>query len=163
MEEVYTITIKDIYMTLGETIRNKRKTKGYSQAQLADLLYVDRSIVSRWENNQLKPNIDQLSKLCDIFNVTLDELVEGSDNSVIENKESVNNLKEYVIFFFVQVISFGLKPWGVPLSIGAVVYGIYKKLPWYVVALGILIFLYCIYLLFFVFGIYIIPPIVRIS
>ena len=150
-------------MTLGETIRIRRKAVGYSQAQLAEFLYVDRSIVSRWENNQIKPNIDQLIQLSNIFNTTVDELIDESTKITIENKEPVNAPKDYVIFFFVLVISFALKPWGVIPSIGGIIYGRKKKLPWLVILLGILISLYCIYQLFFIFGIYLIPPIVRIS
>ncbi|MBQ8513422.1 MAG: helix-turn-helix transcriptional regulator [Clostridia bacterium] len=64
-------------MTLGETIRSIRSAKGMSQGDLADALDVSRQSVSKWETDASVPELDKLMKLCDLFGVTMDELVRG--------------------------------------------------------------------------------------
>ena len=64
-------------MTLGETIRSIRSEKGMSQGDLADALDVSRQSVSKWETDASVPELDKLVKMCDLFGVSLDELVRG--------------------------------------------------------------------------------------
>ena len=64
-------------MTLGETIRTVRSEKGMSQGDLADALDVSRQSVSKWETDASVPELDKLVKMCDLFGVSLDELVRG--------------------------------------------------------------------------------------
>lgn len=64
-------------MTLGETIRSIRTEKGMSQGDLADALDVSRQSVSKWETDASVPELDKLVKMCDLFGVTMDELVRG--------------------------------------------------------------------------------------
>ena len=65
----------------GTRIFNLRKGKGLSQQELADLLGVTNKAVSKWENGDAKPAINQLIKLCKIFNVSLEEIVENDDHN----------------------------------------------------------------------------------
>lgn len=64
-------------MTLGETIRSIRSAKGMSQGDLAEALDVSRQSVSKWETDASVPELDKLVKMCDLFGVTMDELVRG--------------------------------------------------------------------------------------
>ena len=64
-------------MTLGETIRAVRSEKGMFQGDLADALDVSRQSVSKWETDASVPELDKLVKMCDLFGVSLDELVRG--------------------------------------------------------------------------------------
>ncbi len=61
-------------MNLGEKIYQLRTEKNLSQGDLADKLDVSRQSVSKWENNTAVPDLDKLIKLCDIFEISLDEL-----------------------------------------------------------------------------------------
>ncbi len=61
-------------MNFGEKIYELRTKKNLSQGDLADRLDVSRQSVSKWENNTAVPDLDKLIKLCDIFEITLDEL-----------------------------------------------------------------------------------------
>ncbi len=47
-----------------------------TQAQLAEMLCGKKSLVSNYENGYSTPDILTLCKLADIFEITLDELVE---------------------------------------------------------------------------------------
>jgi len=57
------------------TIAEKRRNMNLSQEQLAVLLGVDRTTVSKWEIGEAKPRVETLVKLAKIFCCTVDELV----------------------------------------------------------------------------------------
>lgn len=61
-------------MDLGSTIYRLRTAKNLSQEDLAERLEVSRQSVSKWENNTATPDLEKLVKLCDIFEISLDEL-----------------------------------------------------------------------------------------
>ena len=91
-------------MNLGERIYELRNEKNLSQGDLADALDVSRQSVSKWENNMAVPDLDKLIKLCDIFEISLDELtgrekIEKSVNSAINQKSAVepNKIAGYVL------------------------------------------------------------------
>ena len=62
-------------MTIGEKITHLRNAKGMSQETLADKLSVSRQSVSKWEMDQAQPQIDKILLLCEIFNISTDELL----------------------------------------------------------------------------------------
>ncbi len=64
-------------MTIGEKITALRNAAGMSQDALDDRLSVSRQSVSKWETGGATPDLDKLLALCDLFGVTLDELVRG--------------------------------------------------------------------------------------
>ena len=64
-------------MKLGNNIYLLRTRKGLSQGDLAEALDVSRQSVSKWETGGATPDLDKLLALCDLFGVTLDELVRG--------------------------------------------------------------------------------------
>lgn len=64
-------------MSLGGTIYRLRTEKNMSQGDLADALDVSRQSVSKWENDSSIPDLDKLKKLSQLFDISLDELVNG--------------------------------------------------------------------------------------
>ncbi|MBS4455856.1 helix-turn-helix transcriptional regulator [Tuanshanicoccus lijuaniae] len=63
--------------SIGELIKALRQRDLMSQQQLAQRLHVTRQAVSNWENNKAQPDVELLTELARIFNITLDELVNG--------------------------------------------------------------------------------------
>lgn len=59
----------------GKRIRDLRKENNYTQKDLATILQVDFRTVSFWETERFEPNIEQLIKICDTFNVSADYLL----------------------------------------------------------------------------------------
>lgn len=59
----------------GTKIADLRKKKGFTQAQLADLLNISNKTVSRWETGEGYPEITLLSTLASALGVTVDELL----------------------------------------------------------------------------------------
>ena len=56
-------------------IEQKRKERGMTQQQLADLLGMNRSSISKYENDIGLPHAKTLQKICEIFGVTIDSLL----------------------------------------------------------------------------------------
>lgn len=68
-----------IFMDLAERLQDLRKKAGYSQEQLADLLGISRQAVSKWEASQGKPEIDNIIKLTEIYHVSADYILLGTE------------------------------------------------------------------------------------
>lgn len=64
---------------LSERLRSLRKEKQMSQAELATLLNTTNDTVSLWELGKRAPSVEDLKKLCEIFNVSSDYLLGLSD------------------------------------------------------------------------------------
>lgn len=54
--------------------RKLRKEKNLTQKQLADLLFLDQTTVSKWELGKAIPDYGTLQKLADLYDVTVDIL-----------------------------------------------------------------------------------------
>ena len=78
---------------IGDKISELRKQTGLSQESLASLLNVSRQAISKYENNQSEPDIATIKRLCDIFNVSYEELL-GDDIKIIQNNKSEELKKE---------------------------------------------------------------------
>ena len=66
-------------MTIGKRIAHLRKEKGLTQEELAQHMGISPQAVSKWENDQTCPDISALPKLARLFDVTVDELLEGRE------------------------------------------------------------------------------------
>lgn len=60
--------IKDYRLKLGDKIRQVRERKGYSQEQLADMMNINRSTISKIENGKFSITVDYLVR----FSIFLD-------------------------------------------------------------------------------------------
>jgi transcriptional regulator with XRE-family HTH domain len=61
--------------TLGKRLADIRKSKKYKQTDLAKMLNVSQQVISNIERDVTVPDIEQLKKFADIYNVSLDQLV----------------------------------------------------------------------------------------
>ena len=62
-------------MTIGEKIAQLRTEANISQEWLAERLAVSRQSISKWEMNQATPQVDNILQLCDIFDISTDDLL----------------------------------------------------------------------------------------
>ena len=62
-------------MEFNEKLQELRKSKGLTQEELAQAIFVSRTAVSKWESGRGYPNIDSLKELAKYFSVTVDELI----------------------------------------------------------------------------------------
>ncbi len=102
----------ETYMSLsfGDFLKQKRLEKNLTQKQLAKLLFVSESAVSKWEKGVSHPDITMLPKLCEILGVTEHELITASvDNQARKEKSQARKWRALVttwdLFFY---ISYGI-------------------------------------------------------
>ena len=64
---------------VGNFIMEKRKSLGMTQQQLADKLNISFQAISKWENGTTYPNIELLRDLAIVLDVSVDEILAGSE------------------------------------------------------------------------------------
>ena len=61
----------------GEYLKKLRTEKGLSQDALGEVLGISRQSVSKWEQGNSTPDIDNIGKLAEFYGVSIDSLVKG--------------------------------------------------------------------------------------
>ena len=87
-------------MNISHQIKLCRENKGYSQEYLAEKLYVSRQTISNWENERSYPDVHNLIMMCELFNVSLDDLVQGEIH--MEQRELVK--KKFDFWTYIMLI-----------------------------------------------------------
>lgn len=82
--------MKKITMTLGETIKKYRKRKGLNQTELANLIGLDRSAISNFENGKREPTYSMILKLAEVLNVDLIEFLNTNNYKKLEQFMKLN-------------------------------------------------------------------------
>lgn len=93
-------------MNIGERIFKLRKQHNLSQEEVAYKLGVSRQTVSKWETNQSQPEFDKIVPLCELFNISTDELFKGKKSEMnLENKQNKKALvlSTSIFLYFVSV------------------------------------------------------------
>ncbi|MDB4866900.1 MAG: family transcriptional regulator [Cohnella sp.] len=67
-------------MNIGSRIALLRDQRGWTQEKLATSLGISRAALSHYEKNRREPDMETLTKVADLFNVTIDYLVGRTDN-----------------------------------------------------------------------------------
>ena len=75
-------------MEFGEKLQQLRKSRGLTQEDLAEGLYVSRTAVSKWESGRGYPSIDSLKGIAAYFSVTVDDLLSGEKLIAIAETEN---------------------------------------------------------------------------
>ena len=83
-------------MEIAERLQELRKKAGYLQEQVAEMLGLSRQAISKWESGQGKPEIDNVIKMTEIYNVSSDYILLGTEHKTITPMPEKKNLsKEY--------------------------------------------------------------------
>src|SRR5215510_3735765 len=59
----------------NQNIKYLRKLRGWTQEEFAQKLRIKRSLLGAYEEERAEPRIDVLETICDIFKLTLDEIL----------------------------------------------------------------------------------------
>lgn len=65
---------------IADNIKKIREEKHISQQELGSLLNISGKTISSWEIGRTEPNMGYIQSMCDIFNISIDELIYGSDD-----------------------------------------------------------------------------------
>ena len=83
---------------IGKFISTCRKDKGLTQMQLAEKLNITNRAVSKWETGKSCPDVSIMLKLCDILEITVNELLSGErismENYQIKAEENLIELQQ---------------------------------------------------------------------
>lgn len=102
---------------IGKFIAKSRKAQGLTQRQLADRLSISDKTVSKWECGKGLPEVSMMMPLCEILNMTVNDLLSGEkvsdadyrkkaeDNMMDLIKENEENKKQMVLSVICGVIT----------------------------------------------------------
>ena len=110
-------------MSFRDNLQHLRATRNMTQEQLAMLLGVSRQSVTKWEAEKSYPEMDKLLKICQIFECSLDDLVQGDlTNRTEESKPSVPvGLPSDVCGYDEHQ---RMMAWKIPTGVAAILFGI---------------------------------------
>ena len=100
-------------MTIYEKLVQLRKSKGWSQEDLADKLNVSRQAISRWENGTALPDAENIRQLSHLYKVSADYLLNDeyeSDDDLprVKSVEAAldNTVKNHRRFLMIAAVAF---------------------------------------------------------
>ena len=95
-------------MEFHEKLQELRKSRGLTQEELAEALYVSRTAISKWESGRGYPSIDSLKEISKYFSVTIDDLLSSEKLLSIAEKENKSNIQNMcdLLFGMVDLFSF---------------------------------------------------------
>ena len=80
-------------MEFSEKLQELRRSKGLTQEELADDLFVSRAAVTKWESGRGYPNIESLKDISKYFAISMDDLLSSEKLILIAENENKTNIK----------------------------------------------------------------------
>lgn len=111
-------------MNLGKKLLELRKSKHLSQEEVAEKLNVTRQTISKWETDQSTPDFDKIIPLCELYEITADELLKGETseksntnlgNSQVEDDFNLSKIRAKYIG--ISVLLYILSPIWIMISV----------------------------------------------
>lgn len=92
-------------MSLGQRLLELRKKINLSQEEAAEKLNVTRQTISKWETDASTPDFDKIIPICNLYNITSDELLTGnkSQHNIIK-KDNPLLLCFSIFLYFISLI-----------------------------------------------------------
>lgn len=78
-------------LALAERLKESRINKGFTQGDVADHLQISRQSISKWENGNSYPDLDNLVKLSNYYEISIDELLK--ENQDLKKRIEENEIK----------------------------------------------------------------------
>lgn len=85
-------------MNFSEKLQILRKSKGYTQEELAEKLNVSRQAIAKYEAGQSYPDINNLIQISNLMHVTVDYLVRDQECSIAPTKSDTDDKTEILAF-----------------------------------------------------------------
>lgn len=84
-----------------EALKNARETKGYKQDELAKMIFTTRQSISNWENGKRVPTLENVNRLSEILEISMDDLIirkvdEELNNEILEINDDDNFNMVYI-------------------------------------------------------------------
>ena len=85
-------------MEFNEKLQELRKSRGMTQEELAEALFVSRTAVSKWESGRGYPSIDSLKQLSRFFSVKIDDLICSEEIITAAENDKKDFIGKYLSF-----------------------------------------------------------------
>lgn len=97
-----------MYMSFGKNLQHLRRlNRNMTQETIAEKLDVSRQTVSKWENDECRPEIEKAIELCSLFNCSLDNLFRDDlcafDEAYSDLRVETVTAFRYVIYTVISV------------------------------------------------------------
>lgn len=96
-------------MKFGDKLIVLRKNNGLSQEELAEKLGVSRQSVSKWESNNTYPETDKIVQICNLFDCSMDDLINDKvtdvESTLRKNKNNFNEVWDSLLEFITKTIN----------------------------------------------------------
>ena len=92
--------------TIGNKIKELRRSKGMSQKDIADKLGVTSQAVSKWENDGSLPEMTMLPDIASLFGIQIDDLFEYSTEKRYESIEKKLQYGRVMTLSLIHIFSF---------------------------------------------------------
>ncbi len=97
---------------VNTSIKDLRKKKNMTQDELAEKLNVTRQAVSNWENGKSQPDIETLTKLAEIFDVSMERIIYGEKKrSVLEELNIQKRIYDWTSFGSIIAVVISYVKW----------------------------------------------------
>lgn len=115
-------------MSLGTNIQYLRKINRLTQEQFAEKMGITRQTVSRWESDEVTPELNKLVEMCSIFSCKLDELVreDMSSKDAIYSEVEIRKVPAFRMARYVMIspnpesdVLNYMKDWGIKSGLTA--------------------------------------------
>lgn len=139
-------------LEFNEKLQELRKRKGLTQEELAEVFYVSRTAISKWESGRGYPGIDSLKRISEYFSVSLDELLSSEELLTAAQEEGrkkeqhfrdlVFGLLDVSIMMFLFLPFYGQRVDGVIREVsllGLTEVEIYIKIPYLIMVFALVI------------------------
>ncbi len=94
-------------MKFAKNLTRLRKQANLSQDKLAEQLHITRQAISKWESGLSTPDLETLLALCEILNVTPDQLLldgKAEEVSVLSEKKTGMDMTSVVVSVFMLLV-----------------------------------------------------------
>lgn len=76
-------------LSLGERLRELRMNLNLSAEKLGEMVGKSKSTIIKYEKNLRDPSSDTLKKFSEIFNVSIDSLIQGDDKTMTDIEDDI--------------------------------------------------------------------------
>lgn len=85
--------------TLGETLREYRKINNMTLKDVGEKVCKSKVTICKYENNEILPDFYTLLELCNVFNISINELCEKTEDEIEELKNPFGKNKLYIYYY----------------------------------------------------------------
>lgn len=98
----YIYFMENVKQIVAKNLIKHRKASGITQADLAEKLNYSDKAISKWERGEALPDLEVLVEICNIYGITLNDLMLGEDAKIKPKVKSSNK------HLFISLLSSGL-------------------------------------------------------